>query len=113
MLKTNTGYRRKYMYGGRGLFDTVTKLLGRAFTSTAAKTLGTKALTAATNAAVKGVEKGATKVVDRAVKKLTAPKKSQQKVRFNNIAKPPKSNLHNLIAGSGIATIRDFVKSYK
>ena len=98
------------MYGGRGLFDTVTKLLGLAFTSSAAKTLGTKALTAATNAAVKGVEKGATKAVDHVVAKMTAPKK---RVRFNGIAKPPKSNLHNLIAGSGIATIRDFVKSYK
>ena len=113
------------MYGGRGLFDTVTKLLGRAFTSTAAKTLGTKALTAATNAAVKGVEKGATKAVDHVVAKMTAPKKKTipQKARFNNIVtkmttpqkarKPPKSNLHNIISGSGIATIRDFVKSYK
>ena len=112
MLKIKKDYRRKYVYGGRGLFDTVTKLLGRAFTSSAAKTLGSKALTAATDAAVKGVEKGATKAMDRVVNKLTAPKKTQQKVRFNAITQP-KSNLHNLIAGAGIATIRDFVKSYK
>ena len=112
MLQIKGGYRRRYAYGGRGLFDTVTKLLGRAFTSSAAKTLGAKALTAATDAAVKGVEKGATKAVDHVVKKLTAPQKTQQKARFKAITQP-KSNLHNLIAGSGIATIHDFVRTYK
>ena len=58
------------------------------------------------------VEKGATKAVDHVVKKLTAPQKTQQKARFKAITQP-KSNLHNLIAGSGIATIHDFVRTYK
>ena len=57
MLTIEKGYARKYAYGGRGLFDTITGLVGRIFTSSAAKSLGNKAMSAATKAALKGVKK--------------------------------------------------------
>lgn len=57
MLKTKRSYARKYVYGGRGLFDAITNLAGRMFTSSTAKTLGSKAVSAAANAALKGDEK--------------------------------------------------------
>ena len=113
------GYRRKYAVGGRGLFDTVANLAGRIFTSSAAKTLGSKAMSAATNAALKGVEKGAAKAVDHVVDKVT---RKVQKPRKPNIPSNPsipamtsqqQARLNNLIPGGGIATIHDFVRRYK
>ena len=105
------GYRRKYAVGGRGLFDTITNLAGRMFTSSAAKTLGSKAMNAATNAAMKGMEKGAIKAVDHVARRITRKKKTTS-------SKPKRTpgqqtRLNNLISGSGIATIHDFVQRYK
>ena len=119
MLQTKKGYRRKYVYGGRGLLDTLTGLLGRAFTSSAAKTLGQKAVSAATSAAVKGVEKGAAKAVDHVVEKMTAKRRPIQD--FVARPSPPskamtsqqRSRLNNILSGSGIATVRSIVKRYK
>ena len=123
MLQTKKGYRRKYVYGGRGLLDTLTGLLGRAFTSSAAKTLGQKAVTAATSAAVKGVEKGAAKAVDHVVEKMTAKRQPKSRPIQDLVARPstpPKamtsqqrSRLNNILSGSGIATVRSIVKRYK
>lgn len=118
MLQTKKGYRRKYVYGGRGLFDTLTGLLGRAFTSSAAKTLGRKAVTAATSAALKGVEKGATKAVDHVVDKMTSKRQSihdfvQRTPHPKKIAPHQQTRLNNIISGSGIVTIRDVVNRYK
>ena len=114
MLQTKKGYRRKYVYGGRGLLDTLTGLLGRAFTSSAAKTLGQKAVSAATSAAVKGVEKGAAKAVDHVVEKMTAKRRSIQDFVVHPSSKAmssqQRSRLNNILSGSGI---RSIVKRYK
>lgn len=126
------GYRRKYVVGGRGLFDTVANLAGRIFTSSAAKTLGSKAMSAATNAALKGVEKGASKAVDYMIDKATSKPRNlvkpsnptmtpHQQARLNNLISGNNSTmtphqqarLNDLISGSGIATIHDFVRRYK
>ena len=122
MLQTKRGYRRKYVYGGRGLFDTVSGLLGRVFASSAAKTLGSKAMTAATNAALKGVEKGATKAVDHVVEKITSKRKPRPKSIHDFVQRTPapskkmtsqqRTKLNNILGG-GIVTIRDVVKRYK
>ena len=107
MLITKQGYRRKYVVGGRGIFDTVRSLLGRVYTSAAAKTLGKKAATAATNAAIKGVEKGATKAVDHLVSKIPPPKARNSKLppKAAAILSKHEGNIHNLIAGAGIARV--------
>ena len=113
MLQIKKGYARKYAYGGRGLFDTITSLVGRAFTSSAAKSLGSKAMSAATNAALKGVEKGASKAVDHVVDKVTRPRRKPAQQSNVQRSKPQQTRLNNLISGSGIATIHDFVQRYK
>ena len=116
MLQTKRGYRRKYVYGGRGIFDTLSGLVGRVFTSSAAKTLGSKAMSAATSAALKGVEKGATKAVDHIVDKISTKPIHD----FVQRTPPPKKKMTpkqrtelNNILGSGISSIRDVVKHYK
>ena len=123
MLQTKRGFRRKYVYGGKGLLDTLTGLLGRAFTSSAAKTLGQKAVSAATSAAVKGVEKGAAKAVDHVVEKMSSKRQPKSRPLRDFVNRPSpsskemssqqRSRLNNLISGSGIATIRDVVKRYR
>ena len=120
MLQTKRGYRRKYVYGGKGLLDTLTGLLGRAFTSSAAKTLGQKAVSAATSAAVKGMEKGAAKAVDHVVEKISTKRQPKSRPIQDFVAQPSKemssqqrSRLNNLLSGSGIATVRDVVKRYR
>lgn len=115
MLQIKKGYARKYAYGGKGLFDTIASLAGRMFTSSAAKTLGSKAVSAATNAALKGVEKGASKAVDHVVDKVTRPRKRSKTPQQPSVQrkKPEQVRLNNLISGSGIKTIHDFVQRYK
>ena len=66
MLLIRNGCRRKYAYDGKGLFDIITGLVGRVFTPSAAKSLGNKNMSAASNAALKGVEKWA-KAVDHVI----------------------------------------------
>ena len=113
-LVVNHGYRRKYAVGGKGLFDTIANLAGRVLSSSAAKTLGSKAVSAASNAALKGVEKGASKAVDHVVHRMS---------RKKNLPPAPtpktkrtlqqQARLNNLISGGGIATIHDFVQRYR
>ncbi|XP_071176618.1 uncharacterized protein [Mytilus edulis] len=86
------------------------------FTSSAAQTPGSKAINSATTAALKGVEKGASKAVDHIIYKVTRPRKhiktpSQQPSVQHK--KPEQVRLNNLISGSGIKTIHDFVQRYK
>ena len=113
-LVVNHGYRQKYAVGGRGLFDTIANLAGRVLTSSTAKTLGSKALSAASNAALKGVEKGAVKAVDHVVHRVTrkknAPQAPSSKVKRTS---QQQVRLNNLISGGGIATIHDFVQRYR
>ena len=123
MLQTKRGFRRKYVYGGKGLLDTLTGLLGRAFTSSAAKTLGQKAVSAATSAAVKGMEKGAAKAVDHVVEKISTKRQPKSRPIQDFVVRPSppskemssqqRSRLNNLLSGSGIATVRDVVKHYR
>lgn len=74
-------------------------------------------MTAATNAALEGVEKGANKAMDHVIHKVGKKPKTKtlhQQARFNNISSSSKSKkLNNIISGSGIATIHDFVNRYK
>ena len=41
MIVPKRGFKRKYAYGGSGKFDSITNLLMRIFTSSAAKELAT------------------------------------------------------------------------
>ena len=110
-LVVNHGYRRKYAVGGKGLFDTIANLAGRVLSFSAAKTLGSKAVSAASNAALKGVEKGASKAVDHVVTRV--PRKKKPQAPPTKRTPQQQTRLNNLISGGGIATIHDFVQRYR
>ena len=44
MIITKHGFKKRYVYGGSGIFDTITNLLMRIFTSSAAKQIAPSAL---------------------------------------------------------------------
>ena len=74
-------------------------------------------MSAATNAAIKGVEKGASKAVDHVVENVSRRSKIPKQHAPSKIPKQRTSQqqarLNNLISGAGIATIHDFVQRYK
>ncbi|XP_063405745.1 deleted in malignant brain tumors 1 protein-like [Mytilus trossulus] len=67
--------RIKKGFAGRSLFDTIAVIAVRMFISSIAKTLESKAMNAATYAAMIGVEKVVAKVVDHDVDKVNSPRK--------------------------------------
>ena len=44
MIVTKHGFKKKYAYGGSGIIDTITNLLTRIITSSAAKQIASSAL---------------------------------------------------------------------
>lgn len=71
-------------------------------------------MSAATDAGLKGFEKGSTKVVDHVVDKVTRKPKQQSVPKHSNIQRSKlRQTRLNLISGSCIATIHDFVQRYK
>ena len=44
MIVTKHGFKKRYQYGGSGIFDTIANLLTRFFTSSAAKQIASSAL---------------------------------------------------------------------
>ena len=75
MLVNKHGFKRKYAYGGSGIFETIASLLTRIFTSSAAKQIASSALdvgkSVAKEGAKKALESGKNTTVD-AGKKLVA-----------------------------------------
>ena len=44
MIVPNRGFKKRYAYGGSGIFDTIANLLTRIFTSSAAKQIASSAM---------------------------------------------------------------------
>ena len=57
MIVPKHGFKNKYAYGGPGIFDTVTNLLTRIFTSSAAKQIASSALDVGKSVAKEGTKK--------------------------------------------------------
>ena len=57
MMVNKHGFKKRYAYGGSGIFDTITNLLTRIFTSSAAKQITSSALDVAKSVAKKGAKK--------------------------------------------------------
>ena len=81
MIIPKQGFQKSYRYGGRGIFDAITKLLMRIFTSGTAKQLASSALDVGTKVAKEGAKKalevGATAAANagkRLVQKALTPK---------------------------------------
>ena len=114
MIIPKQGFKKSYRYGGRGIFDSITKLLMRIFSSGAAKQLASSALDAGTKVAKEGAKKalevGATAAADagkRLVQKALTPK---SKTILEKYSSPPQlGNINSLIAGSAV-DIQNLVK---
>ena len=81
MLVPKHGFKKRYAYGGSGIFDIITNLLTRIFTSSAAKQIASSALDVGKSVAKEGAKKAidvgkstALDVGKKLVKKALTPK---------------------------------------
>ena len=114
MIIPKQGFKKRYQYGGRGIFDSIVKLLMRIFTSGTAKQLASSALDAGTKVAKEGAKKalevGATAAADagkKLVQKALTPKSKTILEKYSS--PPPPRNINSLIAGSAV-DIQNLVK---
>ena len=118
MIIPKQGFTKRYAYGGSRIFDSITKLLMRLFTSNAAKQLATSAIDMGKNVAKEGAKKAleagksvATDVGKKLVQKALAPKSKKilEKYTAQPQPQPQPQNINSLIAGSSI-DIQNLVK---
>ena len=81
MIVAKRGFKKRYAYGGSGIFDTIASLLTRIFTSSAAKQIVSSALDVGKSVAKEGAKKafdvGKSAVLDvgrKLVAKVLTPK---------------------------------------
>ena len=114
MIIPKQGFTKRYVYGGSGIFDSITNLLMGIFTSNAAKQLASSALDVGKIVAKEGAKKAleagksaATDVGKKLVQKALKPK--SKKILEKYTAQPQTQNINSLIAGSSIE-IQNLVK---
>ena len=117
MIVPKDGFKKRYAYGGPGIFDTITNLLTRIFTGSAAKQIASSALdvgkSVAKEGAKKAVDVGKSATVDVGKKLVTKAltqklKKILQKYT-EHTTQPAMQDINTLIDGSAIE-IQDLVK---
>ena len=83
MIVPKHGFKKRYAYGGSGIFDTIASLLARIFTSSAAKQIASSALdvgkSVAKEGAKKALEVGKSAAVDVGKKLVTKALTSKSK----------------------------------
>ena len=117
MIITKHGFKKRYAYGGSGIFDTITNLLTRSFTSSAAKQIASSTLdvdkSVAKEGAKKALEAGKSAAVDVGKKLLMKALTPKSKKILQKYAQPTTQSttqdINTLIDGSAIA-IQDLVK---
>ena len=113
MIVTKHGFKKRYAYGGSGIFDTIVNLLTRIFTSSAAKQIVSSALDVgkrvAKERAKKALEAGKSAAVDVGKKLVMKALTPKSKKILQKYTEPKTENINNLIDGSAIA-IQDLVK---
>ena len=114
MIISKQGFKKRYRYGGSGIFDSITKLLMRLFTSNTAKQFATSALDAGTKVAKEGAKKalevGATAAADAGKKLVQKALTPKSKTILEKYSPPTQSrNINSLIAGSAV-DIQNLVK---
>ena len=110
----NKGFKRYYVYGGSGIFDSIASAASRILGKETVKRAATQAIQrAATEAGKKIGEKAVQKVTSisrqRPIERELTPK---SKDILNKYTAPKEDfNLNSLISGSAIS-IQDYVKSF-
>ena len=115
MIITKHGFKKRYQYGGSGIFDTITNLLTRIFTSSAAKQIASSALDVGKNVpkegAKKALEVGKSTAVDVGKKLITKALTPKSKKILQKYTEPTTQDINALIDGSAIR-IQDLVKKF-
>ena len=94
MLITKRTYKKKYVIGGAGIFDSIRSVFARMFSSNAAKQLSSTALqaekTTAKDIGIKAIDAGKTvaidagkKLVEKAAKQFSTQKSQVANARFH------------------------------
>ena len=109
MIVAKRGFKKRYAYGGSGIFDTIASLLTRIFTSGAAKQIASSAMDVGKSVAKEGAKKAlevgksvATDVGKKLVTKALTPK-SKKILQKYTTTKPATQDINTLIDGSAIA----------
>ena len=117
MIVSKHGYKKRYAYGGSGIFDTITNFLTRIFTSSAAKQIASSALDVGKSVAKEGAKKdlevwksAAVDVGKKLATKALTPKSKKILQKYTEpTTQPTTQDINTLIDGSAIA-IQDLVK---
>ena len=114
MIVPKHGFKKRYQYGGSGIFDTMVNFLTRMFTSNAAKQIASSALdvgkSVAKEGAKKALEVGKSAAVDVGKKLVTKALTPKSKKKIQKYTTPPQTqNIGTLIDGSAIE-IQELVK---
>ena len=113
MIVTKHGFKKRYAYGGSGIIDTITNLLTRVFTSSAAKQIASSALDVGKSVAKEGAKKaldvGKNVAIDAGKKLVTKALTPKSKKIFQKCTEPKTQDINTLIDGSAIG-IQDLVK---
>ena len=117
MIITKHGFKKRYGYGGSGIFDTIAGLLTRIFTSSAAKQIASSALDVGKGVAKEGAKKalevGTTTATDVGKKLVTEALTPKSKKILQKYTQPTTQSttpdINTLIDGSAVE-IQDLVK---
>ena len=113
MIVPKHGFKKRYAYGGSGIYDTMASLLARIFTSSAAKQIASSALdvgkSVAKEGAKKALEVGKSAAVDVGKKLVTKALTPKSKKVLQKYTEPTTQNINTLIDGSAVE-IQDLVK---
>ena len=113
MIVTKHGFKKRYAYGGSGIFDTITNLLTRIFTSSVAKQIASSALDVGKSVAKEGAKKaldvGKNVVIDAGKKLVTKALTPKSKKILQKYTEPKTQDINTLIDGSAVE-IQDLVK---
>ena len=113
MIVSKQGFKKRYAYGGTGIFDTMANFLMRMFTSNAAKQIASSALdvgkSVAKEGAKKALEVGKSAAVDVGKKLVTKALTPISKKILQKYTEPATRNISTIIDGSAIE-IQDLVR---
>ena len=117
MIVAKRGLKKRYAYGGSGIFDTVASFLTRIFTSSAAKQIASSALDVGKSVAKEGAKKAlevgtttATDVGKKLVAKALTPKSKEILQKYTQpTTQSTTQDINTLIDGSAVE-IQDLVK---
>ena len=113
MIVPKHGFKKRYAYGGSGVFDTIANFLTRIFTSSAAKQIASSAVDVGKSVAKEGAKKaldvGKSAAVDWGKKLVTKALTPKSKKILQKYTQLTTQDINTLIDGSAIE-IQDLVK---